>query len=490
MSDPRSRIPSVDRLITSEPAGELVARYGRLRVVGALRGAVDEVRARISESAGDAGEGALLSATVEEASTYAAIAQSLLEADDIPSLRAVVNATGVVLHTNLGRAPLAAAAVEAMQAAAAEYSNLEFDLAGGTRGSRYTHCVSLLTELTGAEDALVVNNAAGALVLALNTVGLGAGVLVSRGELVEIGGGFRIPEVLERAGARLVEVGSTNRTRVADYADAFGEPGPGSHPTGPGAPCELPVGAILKVHRSNFRITGFTEEATVDELAGLATERGIPFIHDLGSGLLVDATSLGLPDEPRATESLTAGAHVVVVSGDKLLGATQAGILLGEAELIARMRKNPLCRALRVDKVTLAGLEATLRLYRDPDGARAAIPTLRMLGAEATDLKTRAVELRDALAEDGVMTEVVATRGAVGGGTYPGVELDSWAVELAPIGGAEPLAVALRDGSPPVIGRIVDDALRLDVRTVLPGQSRILCRRIVEAMTLLGRQAR
>jgi L-seryl-tRNA(Ser) seleniumtransferase len=464
MTDPRSRIPSVDRLVADAAFSELVDEFGRYRVVDAVRRVVEVARDQIS-SAAEEGRLDEWEEKVARAETYAGPARTSLEASDVASLRGVINATGVVLHTNLGRAPLADVAVRAMTDAAAEYTNLEYDLDSGERGSRYSHCVSLLVDLTGAEDALVVNNAAGALVLALNTSALGEGVAVSRGELVEIGGGFRIPEVLERAGARLVEVGSTNRTRKADYAASMG----------------AEVSALLKVHRSNFRITGFTEDTTVHELGELAAEAGIPLIHDLGSGLLVSPELVGLPAEPRAAESLAEGADVVVVSGDKLLGGPQAGILVGRADLMQRMRKNPLCRALRVDKVTLAGLEATLRLYRDESQALREVPTLRMLAADPADLRAQAEDLRTRLAAAGVDATVAETLGAVGGGTFPGVELSSWALCLRAETGVDGLARSLREGAPPVIGRIVDDALYLDVRTILPGQEDDLVRRVSEA---------
>lgn len=473
MSDPRSRIPSVDSLLGADAFSALVETFGRVRVVAAIRRAVEEVRTAVSD---DADRGALEAweGKVTAPETYAALSSAWLEAGDVPSLRRVINATGVILHTNLGRAPLAAVAVDAMCAAAAEYSNLEYDLEDGVRGSRYSHCVSLLTELIGAEDALVVNNAAGALVLAINTVALGEGVAVSRGELVEIGGGFRIPEVLQRAGARLLEVGSTNRTRASDYVDALEEHG---------------GRALLKVHRSNFRITGFTEEASVGELAEIASDFDVCLIHDLGSGLMVDAASVGLPEEPRASESLAAGADVVVVSGDKLLGGPQAGILVGSRDLLGQMRKNPLCRALRVDKVTLAGLEATLRVYRDEGRARAEIPTLRMISSDASELRARAQDLHERLAASGVSCSVVESAGAIGGGTFPGVELPSWALELQADAGADSLARALRRGTPPVIGRIVDERVRLDVRTLLPGQEDDLVRRVEEAMATVERES-
>lgn len=467
MTDPRSRIPAIDRLLAAPEVQELVDLFGRARVVTVLRDVSDAVRSEIATDP-DA-----WSTRVDELPVYVERARAALEAGDVPSLRRVVNATGVVLHTNLGRAPLAAAAVEAMQEAAGEYTNLEFDLAEGVRGSRYVHCVSLLTELTGADDALVVNNAAGALVLALNTIARGQRVAISRGELVEIGGGFRIPEVIERAGARLAEVGSTNRTRLADYAAAIADPVSSEA-------SETDVAAILKVHRSNFRITGFTEEAGIGALAGLAAERAIPLVHDLGSGLMVDAAHVGLPDEPTARQSLVAGADIVVVSGDKLLGGPQAGIIVGDGDVLARMRKNPLCRALRVDKVTLAGLEATLRLYRDPGRALAEIPILRMLSMDSETLRAHAERIADRLADVDAEIEVVETAGAVGGGTFPGIQLPSWAVQIsgARVNG---MAARLRVGDPVVVGRVVDDTMRLDVRTVLPGQEDALVRRVTES---------
>ncbi|HUF74679.1 MAG TPA: L-seryl-tRNA(Sec) selenium transferase [Longimicrobiales bacterium] len=457
MSDPRSAIPSVDSLLASAEFSLLLERYPRARVVVAARRSVDEMRDRIGR--GEAVDG------VEVPAPYARGAERLLAEGDVASLRSVINATGVVLHTNLGRAPLAASAAEAMLAAARGYTNLEFDLEAGERGSRYVHCVALLTELTGAEDALVVNNAAAALVLALNTLARGRGVVVSRGELVEIGGGFRIPEILERSGARLVEVGATNRTRLGDYEAAL-EEGDAS--------------VILKVHRSNFRITGFTEEASLDELAELARGRGLALLHDLGSGLMVEPESLGLSGEPRPHDSLAAGADLVAFSGDKLLGGPQAGLVLGRKDLVARMRSNPLCRALRVDKVTLAGLEATLRLYRDPVRALEEIPTLRMLSAVPEELEARARSTASALSDGGVGCEVVATEGAVGGGTFPGVTLPSHAVALTAPDPSR-LAAALRAGAHPVVGRILDDRLLLDLRTVLPGQERALVESVLHA---------
>jgi L-seryl-tRNA(Ser) seleniumtransferase len=459
MTDPRSRIPSVDALLSSEAFAPLTERFPRPRIVQATRAVVSDVRARVAGAPDSAPH------DIESPAAYARAVEARLAVADLPSLRGVINATGVVLHTNLGRAPLAVAAVRAMREVSG-YSNLEYDVVEGVRGSRYVHCVSLLTELTGAEDALVVNNAAAGLVLALNTVGRGKKVAVSRGELVEIGGGFRIPEILERAGATLVEVGSTNRTRLEDYRVAI----------------DGGAEALLKVHRSNFRISGFTEEVGVADLADLARASGVALVHDLGSGAMVDTTRVGLPPEPRAVESVLAGAGAVVVSGDKLLGGPQAGIVVGQGDLMAAMRKNPLCRALRVDKVTLAGLEATLRLYRDPEGALDDVPTLRMLAAASSEVRARAEALAARLSAEGLECAVTESKGAVGGGTFPGVEIDSWALEVGADGRPDRLARALREGDPPVVARIVDDRLLLDVRTVLLGQEDALVRRVSEAV--------
>lgn len=464
MSDPRSRIPSIDALLSSPEGAAMMADAGREQVAKAFRTAVAEMRDAI------AGDDESASGFVEDPTWYVRRAGAVLSAAVVPSLRRVINATGVVLHTNLGRAPLSDEALEAMRSTAT-YSNLEFDLAAGVRGSRYAHCVQLLRDLTGADDALVVNNAAGALVLSMSTVGMGQGVAVSRGELVEIGGGFRIPEVIERSGASLVEVGSTNRTRSGDYEAAV-ENGEAT--------------AILKVHRSNFRMTGFTEQASLADLVDIGSRHDVPVVHDLGSGLMIPADTLGLPEEPRATASIAAGADAVIVSGDKLMGGPQAGVIVGRAELIDRMRNNPLCRALRVDKVTLAGLEATLRLYLVPERVVSRIPTLRMLAMEEDALRAVAEEVAGMLEAGGVSCDVVSTRGAVGGGTYPGVELPSWAVELDGPKGAQALAGALRTGAPPVVGRIVEDRLRLDVRTLLPGEHEVVAARVVEVFSSSG----
>lgn len=397
-----------------------------------------------------------------------------------PSLRPVVNATGVALHTNLGRAPLAAEARDAM-AAASEYANLEFDLDSGERGSRYDHCVGLITELTGAEDALVVNNGAGALALALAALAPGKGVVVSHGELVEIGGGFRIPEVVEAAGARLLPVGTTNRTRLADYARTV-ESGD--------------VGAILKVHRSNFRVSGFTSEAGLSELAGLGAEAGVPVIYDLGSGLLLDPTELGLPPEPTASDGVSSGLDVVAFSGDKLLGGPQAGVLAGKRAAVSKAKSHPLCRALRSDKVSLAGLEATLALYRDPERARQRVPVLRMIAVPAAEVERRAEAVLAQLAQllgqspqDQKPTFPAAVEpgeSLVGGGTFPGTRIPTALLVIRTDDATEAWLAALRSHDPPVVARGRKGRVVLDLRTVPPDQDATLAAALASAAARLG----
>jgi L-seryl-tRNA(Ser) seleniumtransferase len=352
-----------------------------------------------------------------------------------PALRRTLNATGVLVHTNLGRAPLADAALERIREVGRGYSNLEYDLTTGTRGSRQDHVAALLRRLTGAEAALVVNNNAAALLLALAALAEGREVVVSRGELIEIGDGFRIPDVLERSGARLVEVGTTNRTRAADYERAIG----------------AETALLLRVHQSNFRVVGFTELPTVEELAGVARRHGLPLVDDLGSGVLVE-----LPEEPSARQSLEAGADLVCFSGDKLLGGPQAGIAVGRTELIQRLRRHPLQRALRADKLTLAALEGTLGLYLEPKRAWREVPVLRMLVEPLAAVRARAERLAGLV--DGALEETVAR---VGGGALPLVELPSFACAVG-----EELAAGLRAADPPVIGIVRDGRLLLDCRTL------------------------
>ena len=414
-------LPSVDRLLADVRVAALIERYGRGPVVDAVRRVLDQARTEI-RAGQDAGD---LPARVEQ----------LLAEAAAPRLRRVLNATGVIVHTNLGRAPLPDVAFERIAAAARGYSNLEYDLEAGARGSRQTHVAEHLRALTGAEAALVVNNNAGAVLLVLAAIAEGREVLVSRGELVEIGDGFRIPEVLARSGARLVEVGTTNRTRIGDYERAITDE----------------TAALLRVHQSNFRIVGFTERPGLRELAELARRRGLVLVDDLGSGAV-----LPIGDEPTARESLAAGAALVCFSGDKLLGGPQAGIVVGTAELVERVRRHPLQRALRADKLTLAALEATLALYRDETTARAQIPVLRMLSEPAARVRTRAERL--ASLTGGEVEETVAR---VGGGALPLAEIGSFACALE-----EELAAPLRQCEPPVVGIVRDGRLLLDCRTL------------------------
>ncbi len=435
MTDPRRALPSVSALLEQEPIRALLDSAPRSLVVGAVRRVVAATR-----------DGAQSPPGSDDA--WAVAVRAELARTRRPSLRPVINATGVVLHTNLGRAPLARAAIEAMVAVSTGYSNLEYDLDAGARGSRYAHCAALLRELTGADDALVVNNGAAALVLALDTLADGREAIVSRGELVEIGGSFRVHEIAAHGRAALREVGATNRTHVADYVRAISPR----------------TGALLKVHRSNFAQAGYVAEARVSELVPLAREHDLPIIHDLGSGLLVPLDDIGLRGEPTVREALAAGASVVTMSGDKLLGGPQAGLVLGDAKHIAAMRRNPLARAFRVDRATLAALEATLSLYRDPDVARREIPTLAMLAAPLGEVRERAERARRALSANGVDAVIVDSRAAVGAGAFPTAELPS--VALALDGDAEEWASRLRAGAPPVVGRVHDGRLLLDLRTV------------------------
>jgi L-seryl-tRNA(Ser) seleniumtransferase len=375
-------------------------------------------------------------------------ARELLAEIQTPSLRRVINATGVIVHTNLGRAPLPTAAREAVTQAAEGYSNLELTLNNGERGSRHAHVEGLLRSLTGAEAAIVVNNGAAAVLLAVAALaGPNRGVVVSRGQLIEIGGGFRIPDVVAQSGARLVEVGTTNRTRLADYEDAI-------------ATADTETGAILRVHQSNFRAVGFVEGVSFEALCGL----GVPVIDDVGSGVLADAAGMPvLGDEPSLAGSLKAGAALVCCSGDKLLGGPQAGLIVGSRDAVAAARRHPLARAMRIDKLSLAALEATLRLYLDPERARREIPVLAMLEASEDKLAARAEQLREAIGPD---AEIVRAVAKVGGGALPLVELEGPAVAVS--ADADPVALsrALREADPPVIARIHDGRVLLDPRTL------------------------
>lgn len=452
MTDPRRDLPSVNALLESASVKSLLELHPRRIVVDAVRSAVEEVRRTENPAL-----------TAEEWSDRITIA---LERDRTPSLRRVFNATGVVLHTNLGRAPLAKTALSALRDVSEGFSNLEYDTETGHRGSRYSHCANLLKRLTGAEDALVVNNCAAALVLALSALAKKREVLVSRGELVEIGGSFRIPDIMSSAGVKLVEVGTTNRTHDDDYRRAI----------------TPKTGAIVKIHRSNFSIEGFTSDVSVESLAFIAGEHGLPVIHDIGSGLLISLDEYGLAGEPLASDAVGAGATLVLMSGDKLLGGPQAGIILGKAEAVAKLRKNPLARAMRVDKLTLSALEATLRLYLEPERARREIPVLAMLTASVEEILSRAAALAASLQTAGITARVVATRSSPGGGAFPGVEIPSSAVAVGSGTDANAVEQKLRQGNIPVIGRIMDQELLLDLRSVMPRDDTALTAAVLEAL--------
>ncbi|MDQ3672900.1 MAG: L-seryl-tRNA(Sec) selenium transferase [Gemmatimonadota bacterium] len=452
MSDSRRDLPSISSLLESKQTRLLLEVHPRRVVVDAVRSAVQEVR-----------DGSGLTPTEDEWNDRISLA---IQRDATPSLRRVFNATGVVLHTNLGRAPLAQTALTAMREVSEGFSNLEYDIETGRRGSRYSHCADLLKRVTGAEDALVVNNCAAALVLALSALAKKREVLVSRGELVEIGGSFRIPDIMSSAGVRLVEVGTTNRTHDDDYRRAI----------------TPKTGAIVKIHRSNFSIEGFTSDVSVERLAFIAGEHGLPVIHDIGSGLLIPLDRFGLEGEPVAGAAVSEGATLVLMSGDKLLGGPQAGIILGQSDAIARLRKNPLARAMRVDKLTLSALEATLRLYLDPERARHEVPVLAMLTAPVEDIMLRTAALSSSLQESGIPARVVASRSSPGGGAFPTAEIPSSAVALGRGTDAATIEKRLRGGKVAVIGRIADGELLLDLRSVMPRDDAALAASVVEAL--------
>ena len=432
-------LPSVDAVLNEPALADALSRLPRAAVGDAVRAEIAEARRQLRNGGGPAATDA--AALAETTAAAVALASER-------SLRGVVNATGIVIHTNLGRAPLSEAAMAAMAEVSRGYSTLEFDLAAGTRGSRLHHVDWLLRTLTGAEASVVVNNNAAALYLALSAHAVGREVIVSRGEAVEIGGGFRIPDVLRQSGARLMEVGTTNRTRAADYASAAGED----------------TAALLRVHGSNFRIVGFTESPSLAELRGVADEADALLIDDIGSGCLLDAATFGLAAEPMPQASIAAGSDLVLFSGDKLLGGPQAGVIVGREAAVAPLRRHPLMRALRCDKATLAGLAATLEAYA-AGRAVEEIPVWRMIAASETALRARAEQWRDAAG----LGEIVRSESAVGGGSLPGETLPTWC--WSP-GATEPnaAAAALRRADPPVVARVQQGRLLLDPRTVLDGQ--------------------
>jgi L-seryl-tRNA(Ser) seleniumtransferase len=436
VSSPFRSLPAVDTLVREVERRLNGDALPRDLLVGAARAALEQARRQIT--AGDAAPTA--DALAKEVAAQARAAAR-------PSLRPVINASGVILQTNLGRAPLSDAALRAMRAVGEGYSNLEYDLTAGARGSRSTHLAALLRRLTGAEDALAVNNNAAAIYLALIALAAGREVVVSRGQAVEIGGGFRIPDVLRQSGAALVEVGTTNRTYARDYAEAISER----------------TALLLRVHTSNFRLEGFVHETPLHDLATVGRERGVPVLDDLGSGTLLPTAPYGLAPEPTVQESVAAGADLVTFSGDKLLGGPQAGLIVGRGDLVERLRRHPLARALRLDKTTIAGLEATLLAYLRGT-ATAEVPVWRMITAPLEALRARAEQI--AAAAGG---SVAPCESAVGGGSLPGQTLPSFAVALDTVRPDE-LARALRLGEPPVVARVAEGRLLLDVRTVLEEQ--------------------
>ena len=446
-ADPRALLrglPAVGKLVAHPRIVAAAADIDPAEVVHALREAVEAERRRRLDHQPPADEGAVVDAAI-----------LALEALVKPRLRRVVNGTGVVINTNLGRSPLPAAVLENLAGVAGGYSNLEMDLPSGQRGSRHDHVEGLLTRLTGAEAAVVVNNCAAAVLLLTDTFARGREVVVSRGQLIEIGGSFRLPDVLEASGARLVEVGTTNQTYLSDYERAI----------------RPETGLLLLSHTSNYRIIGFTADVERSELAALGRERGVITAEDLGSGLLVDLSRWGVPPEPTVQASVASGVDIVAVSGDKLLGGPQAGILLGRRELVARLKRNPLMRALRPDKLALAALEGTLRAYLMPERVAEAVPILAMMARRPEDLKADANRLAERLAPDArVAVRVIEGMSSVGGGTLPGVELPTWLVAIRPKHlSVDELARRLRTGEPPVVGRIADDQLLIDPRTLLAG---------------------
>lgn len=448
-------LPKVDVLLSSDKIKN-IEDISRSLIVEAVRETVDLYRKNIL------GE-SIKSFTLEEIEEE--ILRTIYKKNSM-HLKRVINATGTVLHTNLGRAVLAKSAVDAVINISMGFNNLEFDLEKGQRGSRYSHVEELLCKITGAEAAVVVNNNAAAVMLALSTLSKGKEAIVSRGQLVEIGGSFRVPAVMEQSGAKLVEVGTTNRTHLFDYENAIGED----------------TGVILKVHQSNYKILGFTEEVEIEELVNLGESRGIPVIEDIGSGVFADMSKYGLTYEPTVQNSVKKGIDVVTFSGDKLLGGPQAGIIVGKKKYIDMMKKNQLTRALRIDKMTLAALEATLKLYLDESRAVNEIPGLHMLSKELDVLKKDAAKLSKMLksrVKDRALIEVSRDFSQVGGGAMPLERLETYVVTLKPVNkSVEKLEADLRNGEVPIISRIYKDRIIFDVRTIFDDEYRIIAETI------------
>ena len=431
-------LPAVDKLLKTESASDLIESYGRPLTLDAVRHTLDDVRARFVEEKSIPSPGDLLLRTGKLLENWTAL-----------TLRPAINATGVIVHTNLGRAPLSQAAIQAMQDVALGYSNLEYDLKKGKRGSRAMHVEALIRQLTGAEAALVVNNNASAVMLALSALARRRRVVISRTQLIEIGGGFRIPDVMKQSGAKLVEIGTTNRVHLRDYEKALDEQS---------------IALVLTAHWSNFRIIGFTAEPDKAELAALAHRAGVPMVEDLGSGTFLDTARYGLEHEPTVQEILAAGVDLVTFSGDKLLGGPQAGIIAGRADLVARLKKRPLARAVRADKLCLAALSATLLHYLK-DEAERKIPVWWMISSTTESIRARVESWANSLGQG----QIIPGKSAVGGGSLPGEILSTYLLALKPRSPKKFLA-RLRDSDPPIIARVQDNRVVLDPRTVMPEQ--------------------
>lgn len=453
-------IPSVNELLENPQLRNLVDKVSHHAVVSEVRTFLDGLRDELKSTAEEI--------HVPAASELAEKIAKWIVREQRARLQPVINATGVLLHTGLGRAPLAQIALEEVAAISGGYASVEIDLISGERGQRISAVEKLLCELTGAEAAVVTNNNAGATLLTLAALSAGHECVVSRGELIEIGGSYRLPDVMAASGAILREVGTTNKTRISDYENACGEE----------------TAAFMRAHTSNYRIVGFTQAPTLAELVDLSRAKGIPFIDDIGSGALIDFSQYGLDEEPMAVDSIKAGADVVLFSGDKLLGGPQCGIVVGRRKYIDRLLKNPLMRALRVDKMTLAALAATLRLYRDPQQALQQIPLLSLVSTSIQNLQNRAERLAPQMASsEAVATaEAVPDKAQLGGGSVPAQEIPTWCIALTAQGQSiDRLAEALRNGKPAVMGRVNRDRLLLDLRSVLPEQDQLLLEAVATA---------
>jgi L-seryl-tRNA(Ser) seleniumtransferase len=459
------KIPKVDELLAAQEVKELLAIHPVEVVREGIRNGLERLRQHILSAA------KAKDITDETFTLFRLLPlfQEEIAKQVSPHLRKAINATGVVIHTNLGRSPLSERALRAVEEVSKGYSNLEYDLSQGTRGSRYTHVEEILLRLSGAEGGIVVNNNAGAVLLALNTLAVGREVIVSRGELVEIGGAFRIPDVMARSGAVLREVGTTNRTHLRDYEEAISDN----------------TALLLKVHTSNYRVVGFSAEVSLEELVQLGTKYNRPVMNDLGSGCFIDLSTYGLEKEPTVQEAIAAGTDVVTFSGDKLLGGPQGGIILGKKELINGIKANPLNRALRIDKLTLAALESTLIAYLSEGGAIQEIPTLRMLTIPLEELRKRARRLERLLKGEtnGASIEIIKENSQVGGGSLPLQNLPTWAVAVKPHKArVEALEAELRNQDPPIITRISDDRIILDPRTIHADELKTVAQGMTQAL--------